>query len=195
MAEEPEPVLSGRLVLALALFLGMSLLPASGLGRFIEKQSPRTAARASWKVGETSTVLITVVTSDYKRMACADSRSSGESHCEFENEKEKWKAKSPDAPVDDNKKHVLQPYRTTDKNLILAAGFWAQPEVAMRAHQEPSRNVSSGKLARFVASCEVKFVDKWERPAIRWNPSQKWLREDAMIAEFQGCRILKSGER
>lgn len=193
--EEKPEVLSGRLVIALALFLGMSVLPASGLGRFIEKKSPRTASRASWKVGQSSRVLITVVTSDYSRMACADARSAGDAHCEFENEREKWKAKSPSDPVDNNKKSILQPYRTTDKNLILAAGFWAQPEVAMRAHREPARNVSRGKLARFVASCEVEFIAKWERPAIRWSPSQKWLREDAMVAEFKSCRLLEPGEQ
>lgn len=191
-AEEAEPVLSGRLVIALALLLAMSVVPVSGLGRLITKQSPETAARSSWQVGQTANIHLTVVTSDYGDLACADERSFDGNHCEFRNERERFPQQD-GAPVDDNKKHILQPYRTTDQNLILTAGLWAQPEVAMRVHDEPAAGAARSKLARFVAACSVKFVEEWEGPKIRWNSSESWSNQGkAMVTELQECHVLNN---
>lgn len=190
-AKEAEPVLSGRLVLALALLLAMSIIPVSGLGRLITKEAPETTARSSWKVGETANIHLTVVTSDYGDLACADLRNFNGNHCEFRNERERF-TPAENAPVDDNKRNTLQPYRTTDQNLILAAGLWAQPEVAMRVHEEPASGTSKRKLARFVVACDVKFVDEWEDPQIRWSPGENWSTQGkAMVTELQACRVLK----
>lgn len=191
---EEEPILSGRLVVALALALAMSLLPSSGLGRIITKTSPRTADRATWTVGQKATIHLTIVTDDYEKLGCADKRKAkNQAHCAYKNEKERFPT-AQGAPVDDNKATTLQPYRTTDKNLLLAAGLWAQPEVAMRVHQEPSRGVSKSKLARFVVSCEAHFLEEWEGSLIRWAPSEKWSNQGkAMVAELSDCTILKDG--
>lgn len=190
--EEEEPVLSGRMIIALAFALAMVVIPQqSTLRNAITKTAPQTTVREAWKVGQTANIHLTVVTSDYAQMACADTRRSGEAHCEYENERERW-PKEPDGPVDDNKRTVLQPYRTTDKNLLLLPGLWAQPEVAMRLHNEPSQGVSENKLARFVVECEVKFLEEWQNALVRWKPNERWSNQGtAMVGELVSCHILE----
>lgn len=191
--EEGEPVVSGRMVIALSMALAMSVIPVSGLGRYITKTSPQTAERATWTVGQTAKVHLTVVTSDYLQLGCADARKVGEKHCEFQNDRERW-PNSDDALVDDNKADILQPYRTTDRNLMLLPGLWAQPEIATRLHIEPPRGTKEDKLARFVAACEVKFLEEWEAPLIRWKTGERWSSQGkAMVAELLSCNILEEG--
>lgn len=188
---EEEPVLSGRMVIALALALALIVIPTSNLRKFITKTAPTTTSRAQWKVGERATLHLTVVTSDYEALACAGPRSVNGTHCEWESEKNRWPQGTDDV-VDDNKLHVLQPYRTTDSNLLLAAGLWAQPEVAMRVHTEPARGVSKSKLARFVVSCEVEFLEEWNQAIVRWSPGEKWSDQGkAMVGKIHGCTILE----
>lgn len=189
--QEEEPILSGRLVVAVAFALAMSVIPVSGLGKYITKTAPETAARALWKVGQTANIHLTVVTSDFDHLACAMSQNSGEDHCEFKNEREKFPT-AEGAPVDDNKRHILQPYRTTDRNLILTAGLWAQPEVAMRLHNEPPIGASEKSLARFVVACEVKFLSEWNDAMVRWKQRESWSNQGtAMVTELRSCTILE----
>lgn len=190
-AEEEEPVLSGRMVIAVAFALAMSVIPVSGLGQYITKTTPETAARALWRVGQSANIHLTVVTSDYNHLACAMPEKLGEYHCEFKNEREKYPLREQDA-VDDNKANVLQPYRTTDRNLILAPGLWAQPEVAMRLHNEPPLVSSEKSLARFVVACDVKFLAEWKDTMVRWKQRERWSNQGAaMVTEFQNCKILQ----
>ena len=192
LENEKEPVISGRLVLALAILAVMLFIPQQrNIVQAITKTAPRTTARANWKVGQTANLHLTVVTADYAQMACADDRSVGGAHCEYENERERW-PKEDGAPVDDNKAKTLQPYRTTDKNLLLVAGLWAQPEVAMRVHNEPSQGISAKKLARFVVDCEVRFLEEWKNAQVRWKPSERWSDQGtAMVGEIVSCSILE----
>lgn len=189
--DEPEPVLSGRMVIAVLFALAMSVVPVSGLGQYITKTTPETAARASWRVGQTASIHLTVVTSDYQHLACAMKTSAGQDHCEFKNEREKFPL-AETAPVDDNKRHILQPYRTTDRNLILAAGLWAQPQVALRLHNEPPLASKESSLARFVVACDVKFVEEWSDAMVRWKQRERWSNQGtAMVTELQQCEILE----
>lgn len=192
---EPEPVLSGRLVTAAAFLAGMALIPVSGIGNLITKEAPKTAERATWQVGEKATIHLTVVTSDYKDLACADEKSIDGLHCEFKNDREKFPKEDDSQPLDDNKATILQPYRTTDSNLLLTAGLWAQPDVATRLHFEPSRGVSKDKLARFVVSCQVEFLAEWENPQIRWKSSDRWGQNGkAMVTKLLDCAILEDSK-
>lgn len=190
--EDEEPVLSGRMIIALSFALAMIVIPQQNtLRNAITKKAPKTTVREAWKVGQTANIHLTVVTADYSQMACADTRSSGEAHCEYESERELWPRKA-DAPIDDNKRTVLQPYRTTDKNLLLLPGLWAQPEVAMRLHTEPAHGVSDKKLARFVVDCEVKFLEEWQNAFVRWKPNERWSNQGtAMVGEIISCHILE----
>ena len=179
------------MVTALAFALAMSVIPVSGLGQYIEKTAPETAARALWKVGQTANIHLTVVTADYNHLACAMKDKHDQDHCEFKNDREKFPALEA-GPVDDNKLHVLQPYRTTDRNLILAAGLWAQPQVATRLHREPPLGTNENALARFVVACEVKFLAEWKDAMVRWKQRERWTNQGtAMVTEIQSCEILE----
>jgi hypothetical protein len=190
-AEEFESVLSGRLVLATAICLAMVLIPLSPLGRIIAKKAPESAARTEWKVGTKGIVHVTLVTADYDKLDCADKRKVGGMHCAFEEEKKPF-PKDPEAPYDDNKRNILQPYRTTDGQLLFLAGLWAQPEISMRLHREPGRNVPEKKLVRFVTECEVEFLEEWQGALYRWSPRDAFAKgETAMVARPVECHIFE----
>lgn len=190
-----ESVLSGRMVAAFGLVVAMVVIPLSPLGRVIAKEAPRSTARELWKVGETSTVHLTVTTADYDKLGCADPRVVEGAHCAYESDDERF-SERPDAPKDDNKKNILQPYRTTDSQLMLLSGLWAQPAVAMRLHEEPAHGVSDNKLARFVVSCDVKFLEEWDNPKIRWSNRDSWSQQGkAMVAKPLKCEVLDEHQR
>jgi hypothetical protein len=189
--EEFESVLSGRLVVATAFCLAMVVIPLSPLGRLISQKAPESAARADWKVGTKGTVHVTLITADYDKLDCADKRQVGGLHCAYEEEKKPF-PKAPDAPYDDNKKTTLQPYRTTDGQLLFLAGLWAQPEIAMRLHREPARSVPEKRLARFVTECQVEFLEEWKDAMYRWSPRDAFGKgEVAMVARPIECHVFE----
>ncbi len=192
-AREPdEPVLSGRLVWVVALFAAMVFIPLSPLSGWIEKKGPTATKPEHWTVNTEGTVHLTVVTADYNKLACAYADGSPSAHCAFKTDKEPWPA-DPEAPLDDNKKNVVQPYRTVDGQLIMLKGLWAEPAVATRLHDEPPQGVNENKLARFTVQCRVKFISEWKQPLVRWVPGQAFSRQgDAMLAEPISCELLET---
>ncbi len=189
--DDENPVLSGRMVWAMALVLGMVVIPLSPLGKVIRKDSPKSEERELWQVGKVATVHVTATTADYDKLACADARVVGTAHCAFKNEKERFPL-APNEPLDDNKKNILQPYRTTDGQLLFLSGLWTDPTLAMRLHNEPARGVAETKLARFVVACEVRFIEEWENPLLRWGPRENWSGQGkAMVATPLKCEILR----
>jgi hypothetical protein len=188
--QEEVPVLSGRMVVALTFVVAMVVIPVSPLGRLMGKTTPKSEDRQLWQVGKSATIHITVTTADYDKLACADPRVVAGSHCAFKSEKEPF-PHTPGQPIDDNKKTILQPYRTTDSQLLYLPALWTQPEVAMRLHNEPARGVSETKLARFVVSCDVDFLEEWETTLLRWGPRESWTNQGkAMVARPKKCQIL-----
>src|SRR5262249_51528415 len=99
--------------------------------------------------------------------------------------------RDPRTPIDDNKKSIIQPYRTwPDNKLVLVAGLWADPVVAMRLHREPPYVVPEKKLARFVVDCEMKFIGRIEDSKLRWGPGQQWQKEGAAwVAKPTSCKL------
>ena len=89
------------------------------------------------------------------------------------------------------KKNTSIFYRTwPDNKLVLIAGLWAEPNMAMRLHREPSAGVDQKKLSRFVADCELRFVGKVDSVKVRWSPGQPWQPEGgAMIARPVSCKL------
>jgi hypothetical protein len=190
--EEPTPVISGRFFIAL-LIVVMFLIPKTRIGAILEPKEPADTTAANWKVGGKETVAITLITADYNKLACASETVVDGYHCMFKSETETF-PREPGAPLDDNKAKIIQPYRTPETNkLIMVAGLWAQPDVALRLHREPSSGVEEEKLARFTVNCEVKFIGVLPKEAkLRWNPGQ-WVSPDmtALVARPESCKVAE----
>jgi hypothetical protein len=187
--QDPIPVTSGRYNIALGLILAMVLIPFSPIGRWVERKGPGPHDLASWVPGAVGKVRVTVVTGDYDALTCESGTALEGAHCAYKSQTEVW-PNDPSAPLDDNKVHIIQPYRTTpDNKLVLIAGLWANPAIAMRLHREPP-NMSGKKLIRFVASCDMKFIGKLEDEKLRWNNAGSWQDEGpAMVARPTSCQI------
>ena len=194
--EEPTPVIGGRF-LGAAVILGlMVLIPASPLGNLFEPADPPGTDTNAWQPGQKSTLILTLVTADANALTCASPQSFEGRHCAFKTESEPW-PRDPQAPLDDNKAGTIQPYRTwLDNKLILVAGVWAQPSLAMRVHREPPGNLAPDKLARFTAECKVHFAGKMDKPALRWAPGQSWGTEQpTMVAIADECQVIDEPSR
>jgi hypothetical protein len=191
IVEEPTPVISGRLLIAALLIGILTFIPKSQIGSLFEPKEPADTTASNWKVGGKETVAITLITADYQKLACASETVVDGYHCMYKNENETFPREA-GAPLDDNKAKVIQPYRTPETNkLIMVAGLWAQPDVALRLHREPHMGVEEEKLARFTVNCEVKFIGMLGKDAkLRWNPGQ-WVQPDmnAIVARPENCKI------
>ncbi len=134
-------------------------------------------------MGKTGKARVTLVTADYNQLGCNHEKPAAGAHCGFKTDTEAW-PRDPTAPLDDNNANLIQPYRTIDGKLVLIAGLWAEPNMAMRLHREPSAGVQTQKLSRFIADCELRFVDSWESVKVRWAPSQQWVTEGPVNGEL-----------
>ena len=192
--EEPTPVISGRLLIAAAIILVLTLVPRSNLGALFEPKDPTVPKPNTWKVGGKATVALTLVTADYNKLACASESVFEGYHCAFKSENEPF-PREPGAPLDDNKATIIQPYRTwLDNQLVLVAGLWAHPALALRLHREPSQGVDEEKLARFVVECQVTFIGVLANGSkLRWNPGQ-WIAPDmnAIVARPDSCKLVEA---
>ena len=196
--EEDTPVIGGRFLIALGLVAVGTILPMSRLGEELEPRGPEPTDVASWQTGLSTVVRITLVTADYNLLACASELSFEGVHCAFKSPNEPW-PRDPNKPPDDNKKDIIQPYRTWfDNKLVFVAGLWAQPEVADRLHREPSQGMQPDKLARFAVECRVKFAGRFDNVKLRWNPQQNWNspepHEPAWVGVAQDCKLIDESQ-
>jgi hypothetical protein len=187
---EPIPVASGHFLIAAAFLGAMIVLPFSPLANWISPPEKDATDTSTWQVGNTGKAKVTLVTADYELLGCSHADTFDGARCAFKTETEAH-AKDPSAPLDDNGTNLIQPYRTwPDNKLVLIAGLWAEPNMALRLHSEPSAGVDQKKLARFVADCELKFVGRLENIKVRWSPGQAWVPEGAaMIARPVSCSL------
>lgn len=191
---EETPVIAGRFLTAAALIGAITLLPMSCLGQQLEPKEPPASKVSEWKVGGKSTLRITLVTADYAGLACASDKEFAGKHCANKTESEPW-PRDPNAPLDDNKANVIQPYRTwNDNRLVMVAGLWAMPALATRLHIEPPGNLLPEKLARFVTECEAHFVGEMDQPKLKWGPSSGWNADPGQklvpVAVPDSCRLI-----
>lgn len=179
-------------MIATLILAGMAMIPFMGIGKAFERKSSVPSDTGEWKVGGTAKVHLTLITADYNKLSCYSDQVFQGKHCQYQTETQAFR-QEPGAPIDDNKKDLIQPYRTHGTNkLIFVAGLWATPALSTRLHFETPRGVAENKLARFVAECEVKFVGQMKNPGVRWSPSAKWIHEgDPFVAIPQSCRILE----
>jgi hypothetical protein len=132
------------------------------------------------------------VTADQNLLACASEQSFDGTHCQYKTTTEQW-PREPNAPLDDNKLNIIQPYRTWfDNKLVFVAGLWAQPDVAFRVHQEPPLAIPSDKLARFAVECRLKFIGRFGQVKLRWSPQHSWADPDGApwVGRAEYCKLI-----
>jgi hypothetical protein len=162
------------------------------LDQYTEEQSGEVPDPATWTPGSDAVVDITLITKDEGRLDCSDDRELQGVHCGYKKNRSRW-PRPHDAPMDDNQLDVVQPYRTAIGNhLIMVAGLWATPALALRHHQETPRGVPEADLKRFVARCKVHFLGNWDNLDVRWGTAAKWYAEkNGPIARATWCDIVK----
>ncbi|GMV19934.1 MAG: hypothetical protein HS104_39290 [Polyangiaceae bacterium] len=188
--KEPIPVASGHFLIAAAMLGAMIVLPFSPIANWISPPEKDVTDTAGWQVGSTGKAKVTLITADYELLGCNHPDTFDGARCSHKSDTEAH-AKDPSAPLDDNGTNLVQPYRTwPDNKLILIAGLWAEPNMALRLHREPSAGVDQKKLSRFVTDCELKFVGRVENVKVRWSPGQAWVQEGAaMVARPVSCSL------
>ncbi|MEP7049637.1 MAG: hypothetical protein ABJB12_04760 [Pseudomonadota bacterium] len=191
-AEELPQLIGGRFLIAAVMMAAMIVIPMSALGNYFEPAEPPGSNTTAWKTGAKDTIRLTLVTADAASLTCASTQTFEGRHCAYKTETELWPREA-NAPLDDNKANVIQPYRTwKDNQLILVAGVWASPSLAMRVHSEPPGNLAPDKLARFVAECKVHFAGELEKPTMRWQPGQSWgTDKSTMVAIADSCQVIE----
>lgn len=191
--DDETPVLSGRLLIAAGIMAATALIPMMRwLGEAIEPEGPQPTPVETFATGSTALVRITLVTADYNLLACASSQSFDGAHCQYKTTTEQW-PRDPNAPVDDNKLNVIQPYRTWfDNKLVFVTGLWAQPDVAFRMHEEPSHGFPADKLARFAVECKLRFIGRFGDVKLRWSPQHSWADPDGppWVGRAEYCKLI-----
>lgn len=166
---------------------------AEAKARLWRGEADTTPRPAEWTPGAVVELDVTLITKDADRLSCADDRELDGAHCDFQKNKQRRKA-DPTKPADDNRIDVIQPYRTAvGNNLVLIAGLWATPALAMRKHVEPPRGVPDKDLRRFIARCRLKFIGTLEATELRWDYNQQWYPEaKAQVARAEWCDVLEN---
>jgi hypothetical protein len=179
------------MAIGILLLVGIAIVSPNALNqrvdRWLHPQTPKPAA--AWAVGTEADVELTLIAADSRRLNCAHDQEFEGVHCGYAANKRPW-PRAPNAPLDDNDANIIQPYRTADTNvLILVAGLWAQPELALRVHREPP-SVDVDKQLRFVAYCRVRFVGELKGGALRWESGGKWIDNDTgLVAKALHCTL------
>ncbi len=187
---ETPQALGGRLWIAIACLAALGILVtkyASELGDRVsakfETLLDKPATQDQWQKNKLEEVGITLISSDFDKLACAYEKPIEGVHCQFKSENELWPTE-PNAPLDDNKRNIIQPFSLVpDNQLILLAGLWAQPAVAYRIHQEPGTAVAQKKQARFIAKCKIRPLERVANASIRWNVGAAWGKAAVVIPD------------
>jgi len=196
-AVEVKPILAGRLWIAIGLLLGLGLIANPAFNEWVMRNlAPPEEVRTDftkWRLNNETELRITLITADEGRLACAQAQVFDGMHCQFNGDKAPW-PKADNAPVDENNADVIQPYRTSPDNaLLLVAGLWAQPEVAMRLHREPQAGIQTKRLGRFDVTCRVKFIGRFDDVQLRWDTTGPWQPEcNAWVARPVSCTVNNS---
>jgi hypothetical protein len=192
----PDPpneiqVFGGRMLIAAGMLVAIGMLAPKYLQEAAERYTAkfetvldRTANQDQWKPNQSVEVGITLIAADYDKLACAYDKPVGGVHCQYKNETELWPA-DPNAPLDNNKKDVIQPFSLVpDNQLILLAGIWAQPAVGYRIHQEPD-SIAQKRQARFIATCRIRPIERVQNVSIRWNSGSAWGKATVVVPNEQ----------
>ncbi len=121
------------------------------------------------------TVELTLVAADRENLACASDAVIDGLHCGFGAGAKPWAAAA--APAG-----TLQPYTTTDRRSILAAGLWDDP--AMAKAKLPKK--------RFRAKCDFAAAGEAVGPKVRWAPGAfKDTSGSWSAGRLSNCKLLE----
>jgi hypothetical protein len=194
-AVESKPIIGGRLWIPIVGLSLIGLMANPKINNWVQykfgPKEPHTQL-SSWKIGKEADLRVTLVTADATRLACAHDQEIDGTHCEHTGD-EKPRPRAEGAPAVGDRAEIIQPYRTSPENhLILIAGLWAQPSVAMRLHREPPEGVPAKRLNRFDASCRVRFIGEMTDVKLRWEVGASWGKEPrALVARAVQCDVVR----
>ncbi len=188
-------MVAGRYLVAAGFVGAMVLIPFSPIGVWLSSTfgpKPEFTDESSWTPGAKVDVKLTLVTADAERLACAHEKEFDGTRCAFKSETEKF-PRVAGAPLDDNNRGIIQPYRTSpDNKLVLVSDVWAQPSVAWRLHREPPQGADLKQLTRFVAVCSVTFLGDLDNVKTRWAPGGRWQNEVvAKVGRADSCTVIE----
>lgn len=155
---------SARNVIAFSLLVA-GLLAAFGL--LGTKGGEGGQAQPSWKVGQVANVEITLVSPDFKNLACAMEEEVAGKHCAFAAANKRHEKATGTARDDAN---LLQPVTTTDRVQFLVAGLFTQP--ALKEKLDKENFDSPGP--RFAVTCKLTVDGKAKAAQVQWKPGDPW---------------------
>jgi hypothetical protein len=130
---------------------------------------------------------ITLVGQDRDTLACALNRAIEGYRCEFRAPQQRWPAAQ--APALEER---LAPYVTTRRNLLLAAGLFAQPEVKERYQQYVERQQSGSQPKRFEAECRLRLLQVLDQVLVRFAARGRFsLQKRVSVVEPHDCRVFE----
>lgn len=193
--EEPVVLFDTKMVWLVAFLGGIAMLANDGFNGYVRKNFIRAEPEIQYDLepGATTQLDLTVVTGDMARLTCASDKEFEGTHCALHADKKMPFQRPEGEPIDNDLQNVIQPYRTLAHNtLVLVSGLWAQPEVALRVHQEPPKVLPVKRQARFTALCQVTILGKLDEVGVRWEPDQQWYSEkNVAVARAESCHIQK----
>jgi hypothetical protein len=144
---ESSVLLRGACALALIGFAVWLIFSVSG---YAERCAH---AAQSWQIGGTSRVELTLTPGDVHGLGCAsDARVEG-LHCAYRAD-----ARPYDPSLLDDR-HLLRPYNTVDRRLLLGAGLWSSPALGVPL-----------PAARIAVACSFTVRGVVKSPSLRFVP-------------------------
>lgn len=151
-----------------------------------QQRPPKRASTPKLEPGMTIDVAITLVATDAKALACASTEVVAGRHCAFEAKGTPW-SRAEDRP---DAEAVLAPYKTTDDQLLLIPGLFAQPALQERLRYDPP--VVGMEHLRFVAHCKLAVEGKMSKLEARWAmpPKGEWFPlTNAWTGTVSDCKV------
>jgi hypothetical protein len=125
------------------------------------------APAAKWKEGTVVPVEITLVTTDYKNLACAMAEEVKGRYCAFESQNKRNPKSQGDVRAEEN---LLQPFTTTDQIQFMASGLWMDPALKAKLDKENWERPSP----RFSVTCQFSVEGRTNTAFVQWKPGEGW---------------------